>query len=55
MTGIGATPHPDASRRTTAYFLLTQAGRMRLGNMVDPKYTLGASILKAYLPSKLTP
>jgi acetamidase/formamidase len=32
-----------------AYFLLTQAGRVRLGNMVDPKYTLGASILKAYL------
>ena len=22
-----------------AYFLLTQAGRIRLGNMVDPKYT----------------
>jgi amidase len=35
-----------------AYFLLTQAGRMRVGNMVDPKYTLGASILKEYLPSK---
>ncbi|HLY00723.1 MAG TPA: acetamidase, partial [Roseiarcus sp.] len=34
-----------------AYFLLTQAGRMRVGNMVDPKYTLGASILKEYLPS----
>jgi amidase len=34
---------------TEAYFLLTQAGRMRLGNMVDPKYTLGASILKRYL------
>jgi len=33
-----------------AYFLLTQAGRVRLGNMVDPKYTLGASILKRYLP-----
>jgi acetamidase/formamidase len=32
-----------------AYFLLTQAGRVRLGNMVDPKYTLGASILKDYL------
>lgn len=31
-----------------AYFLLTQAGRVRLGNMVDPKYTLGASILKSY-------
>jgi hypothetical protein len=26
--------------------LLTQCGRARLGNMVDPKYTLGASILK---------
>lgn len=34
-----------------AYFLLTQAGRVRLGNMVDPKYTLGASILKRYLPA----
>lgn len=32
-----------------AYFLLTQAGRIRVGNMVDPKYTLGASILKSYL------
>jgi amidase len=32
-----------------AYFLCTQAGRMRVGNMVDPKYTLGASMLKAYL------
>lgn len=33
-----------------AYMLLTQCGRVRLGNMVDPKYTLGASILKKYLP-----
>lgn len=32
-----------------AYMLLTQAGKVRLGNMVDPKYTLGASILKKYL------
>jgi amidase len=32
-----------------AYMLLTQCGRVRLGNMVDPKYTLGASILKSYL------
>ena len=32
-----------------AYFLLTQAGKIRLGNMVDPKYTLGASIAKRYL------
>jgi amidase len=32
-----------------AYMLLSQAGRVRLGNMVDPKYTMGASILKKYL------
>lgn len=32
-----------------AYFLCTQAGQLRVGNMVDPKYTLGASILKSYL------
>ena len=32
-----------------AYMLLTQAGRVRLGNMVDPKYSLAASILKQYL------
>ena len=29
-----------------AYMLLTQCGRVRLGNMVDPKYTMGASIKK---------
>ena len=27
-----------------AYMLLTQCGQVRLGNMVDPKYTLGASM-----------
>ena len=32
-----------------AYLFLTQAGRVRLGNMVDPKYTMGASIAKTYL------
>ena len=32
-----------------AYLLLTQCGRVRLGNMVDPKYTLGASITKSIL------
>ncbi len=32
-----------------AYMLLTQCGRVRLGNMVEPKYALGASIRKAYL------
>jgi hypothetical protein len=32
-----------------AYQFLTQAGKVRLGNMVDPKYTLGAAVEKAYL------
>ena len=32
-----------------AYMLLTQCGRVRLGNMVDPKYTMGASIKKSFL------
>lgn len=32
-----------------AYMLLTQVGKVRVGNMVDPKYSLGASILKRYL------
>jgi acetamidase/formamidase len=32
-----------------AYMLLTMCGKVRLGNMVDPKYTIGASISKAYV------
>ena len=32
-----------------AYMLLGQVGRLRLGNMVDPKYTVGASINKKFL------
>lgn len=32
-----------------AYMLLTMCGKVRLGNMVDPKYTLGASIAKKYV------
>jgi amidase len=32
-----------------AYMLLTMCGKVRLGNMVDPKYTLGASITKAII------
>ncbi|MFW6028573.1 MAG: acetamidase/formamidase family protein [bacterium] len=31
-----------------AYLLLTMCGKVRLGNMVDPKYTIGASIAKRY-------
>jgi len=34
---------------TEAYFLATQAGKMRVGNMVDPKYSLGASMKKSWL------
>jgi acetamidase/formamidase len=36
--------------RWEAYMLLTQIGKVRLGNMVDPNYTVGASIAKQYLP-----
>lgn len=32
-----------------AYMLLSQCGRVRLGNFVDPKYTIGAAISKKYL------
>ena len=32
-----------------AYMLLTMCGKVRLGNMVDPKYTMGASIERKYL------
>jgi amidase len=35
--------------RYDAYFILTQIARVRLGNMVDPKYTIAASIDKQYL------
>jgi acetamidase/formamidase len=31
-----------------AYMLLTMCGKVRLGNMVDPKYTIGASIARRY-------
>ncbi|MCC5966214.1 MAG: acetamidase/formamidase family protein [Natronohydrobacter sp.] len=32
-----------------AYMLLTMCGKVRLGNMVDPKYSVGASIAKRFL------
>lgn len=32
-----------------AYMMLSQCGRVRLGNVVDPKYTVGAGIDKKYL------
>jgi amidase len=35
--------------RWDAYMLLSQCGIVRLGNFVDPKYTVGAAIRKTYL------
>lgn len=35
--------------RYDAYFVLTQIARVRVGNMVDPNYTVAASIGKKYL------
>jgi amidase len=32
-----------------AYMMLSQCGKVRLGNFVDPKYTVGAAITKKYL------
>ena len=32
-----------------AYMMLSQCGKVRLGNFVDPKYTMGAMISKHYL------
>ncbi len=35
--------------RYDAYMLLSQVGRAKLGNFVDPKYTIGAAVNKRYL------
>jgi acetamidase/formamidase len=35
--------------RMKAYHLLGQVGQMRLGNMVDPKFTMVAKFPKQYL------
>lgn len=35
--------------KVDAYMLLSQCGKMRLGNFVDPKYTMGAMISKDHL------
>ncbi len=35
-----------------AYMMLSQCGKVRLGNFVDPKYTVGAAISKKYLAPK---
>ena len=35
--------------RFEAYFILTQVARVRVGNMVDPNYTVGVAIEKKYV------
>ncbi len=35
--------------RWDAYMILGQCGIVRLGNFVDPKYSVGAAIRKTYL------
>ena len=35
--------------RFDAYMMLSQCGKVRLGNFVDPKYTMGAAIPKKYI------
>ena len=35
--------------RWDAYMMLSQCGKVRLGNFVDPKYTVGAAVAKTYL------
>ncbi len=35
--------------RWDAYMMLSQCGQIRLGNVVDPKYTVGAAVDKKYL------
>jgi acetamidase/formamidase len=37
-----------------AYMLLSQCGTIRLGNVVDPKYSVGAGIKKSYLEKLLS-
>jgi hypothetical protein len=38
------------SERWDAYMILGQCGIVRLGNFVDPKFSVGAAIRKIYLP-----
>ena len=38
--------------RWDAYMMLSHCGQVRLGNFVDPKYTVGSAIRKKYLAAK---
>ena len=38
--------------RLEAYQLLTHAGRMRVGNMVDPLYSVVAKIGRRFIPER---
>jgi hypothetical protein len=46
VSRVDANTHFD---RWDAYMLLTECGIVRLGNFVDPKYSVGASASKNYL------
>ena len=35
--------------RWDAYMMLSQCGKVRLGNFVDPKYSVAAGVEKKYL------
>lgn len=39
--------------RLEAYQLLTHAGRLRVGNMVDPQYSVVAKIERRFLPDRV--
>jgi amidase len=39
--------------RSRAYQLVTHAGRSRIGNVVNPRYSVVASIAKRYLPARV--
>jgi amidase len=44
--------HDYGFNKWDAYMMLSQCGKVRLGNFVDPKYTVGAAITKKYLAPK---
>ncbi len=48
---IATSPEIEAIA-TLAYQLITHAGRLRVGNMVDPQYSVVAKIERRYLPER---
>jgi acetamidase/formamidase len=48
---IAVLGHDYGLSRSAAYQLVTHAGRARIGNIVNPRYSVVASIEKKYLPA----